>query len=333
MENIKLSIAIPTFNGAKYIREALDSIISQLDEINEKIEIVISDNASTDETPQIIEEYQKKYPGIISYYRNDSNLGISKNYDLAILRSKGNYVWLLGDDDMLERGAIRKVIEIIKKYNNLSWIFVNYNRYDNRMGKEHGKVVNLNRDYYCYGEDFFRITKFASATFSSNIVRKEEWRHESFEKYEHIAAKHPHVVLAIYLLKDRYSYIISFPYVKFRSPDRVGPRWVRKSLNFNEEYLILGLNMLNSFFYALKENNYSHDLFLILLKSFRSGLLLNMLRLKKDTQHFSPELLTLIKGLYKIDKILFVFSIILVNIPTFILKGFYHIYIKLKKLK
>lgn len=69
-----LSIAIPTYNGAKYIREALDSIITQLDDVDEEVEIVISDNASTDQTPEIISEYQKKYP-FIKYFRNDENLG------------------------------------------------------------------------------------------------------------------------------------------------------------------------------------------------------------------------------------------------------------------
>jgi glycosyltransferase involved in cell wall biosynthesis len=63
-KNIKLSIAIPTYNGAKYIREALDSIIAQLDDIDEEPEIVISDNASTDETLEVIREYQKKYPSL-----------------------------------------------------------------------------------------------------------------------------------------------------------------------------------------------------------------------------------------------------------------------------
>jgi len=55
----KLTIAIPTYNGARYIREALDSIISQLDDIDEEVEIVISDNASTDQTPEIIENYRR----------------------------------------------------------------------------------------------------------------------------------------------------------------------------------------------------------------------------------------------------------------------------------
>jgi glycosyltransferase involved in cell wall biosynthesis len=64
-DNIKnmllLSIAIPTFNGSKYIREALDSIVSQSDALDEDLEVVISDNASTDDTPEIIMEFQSKY--------------------------------------------------------------------------------------------------------------------------------------------------------------------------------------------------------------------------------------------------------------------------------
>ena len=109
--NVKLSIANPTHNGAKYIREALDSIICQLNDIDEEIEIVISDNASTDQTPEIIKEYQRKH-AFIKYFRNEENLGADRNFDLAVRRSTGEYVWLFSDDDKIVLNAIEKLFWI-----------------------------------------------------------------------------------------------------------------------------------------------------------------------------------------------------------------------------
>lgn len=64
---VVLSVAIPTYNGSRYIRETLDSIIAQVDDISKVVEIVISDNASTDQTLEIIKDYQKKY-SFIKYF-------------------------------------------------------------------------------------------------------------------------------------------------------------------------------------------------------------------------------------------------------------------------
>jgi len=75
---IKLSIAIPTYNGETTIRVTLDSIVPQLEDC---VEIVISDNASSDETAEIVREYRAKYP-VIRYSRNDEALGQTETLPL-----------------------------------------------------------------------------------------------------------------------------------------------------------------------------------------------------------------------------------------------------------
>ena len=60
--NYELSICIPTYNRAEYLKEALDSIIKQINDTNrDKVEICISDNASEDNTKELIENYRKKH--------------------------------------------------------------------------------------------------------------------------------------------------------------------------------------------------------------------------------------------------------------------------------
>ncbi|MEI6774123.1 MAG: glycosyltransferase family 2 protein [bacterium] len=68
-----LSICIPTYNRQEYLKQCLDSIVNQKGFDTEKIEIVISDNASPDKTNLLVKEYQKKYKNI-TYSRNDQNI-------------------------------------------------------------------------------------------------------------------------------------------------------------------------------------------------------------------------------------------------------------------
>lgn len=77
--SISLSMCIPTYNRASYIGEAIHSIIIQLeDEFKDKVEIIISDNGSTDNTEEIVGIYQKIHSNI-KYYRHDKNMGYECN--------------------------------------------------------------------------------------------------------------------------------------------------------------------------------------------------------------------------------------------------------------
>ena len=104
-----LSFAIPTWNRSKEIQECLNSMIKQIIEVNRNVEIFISDNASTDETTKVLEEYAKKYK-FIKYSRNEKNLGFDLNLISAIEKSAGEYAWIFGDDDILLDGALKKDI-------------------------------------------------------------------------------------------------------------------------------------------------------------------------------------------------------------------------------
>ena len=90
MSDYLLTIAIPTYNGAKTIRNALDILLPQC---TDEIELVISDNTSTDETPEIIPEYQKLYP--IRYIRNKINIGPDANFLQCMKLASGKFTYLL----------------------------------------------------------------------------------------------------------------------------------------------------------------------------------------------------------------------------------------------
>jgi glycosyltransferase involved in cell wall biosynthesis len=90
-----ISIGLPVYNGQRYIRQSLDSLLAQ-DYSN--FELIISDNASTDETQQICLEYSAK-DNRVRYYRNDRNMGAAWNFNRVFELSTGEYfMWASHDD-------------------------------------------------------------------------------------------------------------------------------------------------------------------------------------------------------------------------------------------
>lgn len=214
--NIRLSVAIPTYNGAGYIKEALDSIITQLNDIPEKIEILVSNNASTDGTEEIIKEYVKKYPNIVSYYKNENNVGFDRNVDLIFKRAKGEYVWLLSDDDTLKEKSISIFLDKLNKYKNSSVLFLNFSECNVNMNERlHRYRVDIHKDVYCEnGDIFFQESKFLFGLISSLVIKRLEWNWVDIDKY--IGGGFVHVGAIIEILKNQPSVIISNKLVNLR---------------------------------------------------------------------------------------------------------------------
>ncbi|MFC4800021.1 glycosyltransferase family 2 protein [Neobacillus sp. GCM10023253] len=102
-----VSIGLPVYNGEKYIAEAIESLLSQE---YTNIEIIISDNASTDTTPQICQQYQQKDPRI-HYFRNDTNIGAAKNFNRTFELSKGDFFMWQAFDDLRHPAYISKCLQ------------------------------------------------------------------------------------------------------------------------------------------------------------------------------------------------------------------------------
>jgi glycosyltransferase involved in cell wall biosynthesis len=105
----RLSICIATFNRGAFIAETLDSIVPQL---APEIELVIVDGASTDATREVVERYAARHPRI-RYLRESENSGIDADYDKAVGYATGEYCWLMTDDDLMNAGAVARVLEAL----------------------------------------------------------------------------------------------------------------------------------------------------------------------------------------------------------------------------
>jgi len=94
-----VSVGIPTYNRPKGLRNTLDNILVQT---YQNIEIIVSDNCSTDiETSFVIEEYQHNYPNI-KFFRQDTNIGGMANLEFVLSKAKGKYFMWAADDDLCE---------------------------------------------------------------------------------------------------------------------------------------------------------------------------------------------------------------------------------------
>lgn len=108
--NENLSICIPTFNRAEVLRSSLAHLIPLVSRYD--IPIYISDNASPDATAQVIAEAQDRYPHIFSH-RNSENVGMDKNFEVALNLPSTRYTWIVGDDDRINPDAVGAVLNIV----------------------------------------------------------------------------------------------------------------------------------------------------------------------------------------------------------------------------
>lgn len=120
---MKLSICIPTYNRAAHLANCLQSIAENWSSSGADVQICVSDNCSTDETESVVRSVQERIP--IKYVRNVENLGIAKNFLAVVAMADGDFVWMIGDDDLLLPGSIQSVLALIDSHPAVDYFFVN----------------------------------------------------------------------------------------------------------------------------------------------------------------------------------------------------------------
>lgn len=113
-----LSLCIPTYNRFLLLRQALNAIVDQISAARSaQIEIIVSDNASTDETVRVVERFQAACPDVcLRFYRQPENQGPDANIYDAVKQARGEFVYILSDDDVLLPGAVEKLFRLIDQH-------------------------------------------------------------------------------------------------------------------------------------------------------------------------------------------------------------------------
>jgi glycosyltransferase involved in cell wall biosynthesis len=138
-----VSVAMASYNGARFIGEQLDSILQQT---YQNIEVVIVDDHSGDDTVSIIQSYQAKYP-FISLICNEENIGVTKTFEKAIENCKGYYIALSDQDDIWHPGKIEILVDEIGEHDVVYADSLLVDENGISLNKKFSDLMNL-RSYY-----------------------------------------------------------------------------------------------------------------------------------------------------------------------------------------
>ena len=128
----KVSVLVLTYNAANFIRESLDSVLEQG---YENLQIVVSDDASRDGTQDIIKEYSDKYQGHFTVNLNETNVGITRNANIALALCTGMFVAFHAGDDVMLPGKINSQVEYFWKHPDCVLCYHNLEIFESATGK------------------------------------------------------------------------------------------------------------------------------------------------------------------------------------------------------
>ncbi|HUS46786.1 MAG TPA: glycosyltransferase family 2 protein [Phycisphaerae bacterium] len=104
-----VSVGLPVFNGARYVRQAVESILSQT---HRDFELIVSDNGSTDDTEQICREYAAR-DRRVQYYRSRANRGASWNFRHVVALARGKYFKWMSHDDVCRDKFLERCVPVL----------------------------------------------------------------------------------------------------------------------------------------------------------------------------------------------------------------------------
>lgn len=120
----KLSICISTYKRAGWVALNLRNIFSQLGSPRSDLEILVVDNTSPDNTPEVVKPYLDRPD--FTYIRNPKNVGLVGNLAVTAQRARGEYILILGDDDLTRAGTIDRIFHVLDQHPDISLIYLNY---------------------------------------------------------------------------------------------------------------------------------------------------------------------------------------------------------------
>jgi abequosyltransferase len=167
-----LSLCIPTYNRAKFLEESLLAIVNSIPlEHQTDLEIVISDNASTDGTQLVIQDFQKQFPNLTwVVVQQQPNIGPS-NVVIVTNYASGEFIWILSDDDLVLPNAITNIMRILLNNDQINGIIVNYAGFQNNANHLE-KPVLANRNLIFNKNDALRHL-VTSLTFISVLIYRK----------------------------------------------------------------------------------------------------------------------------------------------------------------
>ncbi|MEM4260502.1 MAG: glycosyltransferase family 2 protein [Candidatus Woesearchaeota archaeon] len=174
---MKISIITPNYNYAKYIAQTIESVVTQ---DYENIEHIIVDDGSTDNSVEIIKNYQEKYPGKIKLIKQE-NRGQTPAINVGLKAATGDIIGWINSDDYYCPSIFSKIIDIFIKNNNIDILYGNVNVVD-KKGLFIFRKRNLNYNFLeCCFSGFANCFTSNSFFWRKDCITQNELLNESFK--------------------------------------------------------------------------------------------------------------------------------------------------------
>lgn len=206
-----LSICIATYNRAQYIRETLGSILPQVPDC---CEVVVCDNASTDQTSEILSDYERRFP-CLRYFRHDTNLGLERNFDFAVTTARGDYCWLFTDDDLMKPTAIGTVLQTLRERPAL--VVVNVESYSTDASEATPRYIEIYKNHVYTPQEadqFFRDIMILVRYIGAFVIQRSVWLARDRERY--LGSLFTHVGVVFQDLLPGNAVVVAEPLVRYR---------------------------------------------------------------------------------------------------------------------
>ncbi len=177
MSNILLSFCLPVYNRSDRLNKIIEHISTFK---SDEIDIVISDNASPDNTKEVVSKFKDHR---IKYFRNKSNVGMDANFILVMKRATGKFIFLLMDEDEVELETIPWILQEIRKNNNLSQLCGSIGDKRPRYNGDYEKSLKVIKEKPQKFEDIIMKRYLFNKNYSRSNIRVE-FSNKYFKKGE-----------------------------------------------------------------------------------------------------------------------------------------------------
>lgn len=322
----KVDIILPTYNGEKFLREQLDSILNQT---YKEIRLIISDDCSKDSTPEILKEYEEK-DNRIEVYLQKENLGVVKNIEF-LLKKVENPLYMLSDqDDVWLSNKVEKSVETLKNQ-NADLVFGDLEVVDkdlNTIYPSFGDFMLLNEKINKYINSY-KVNYLYNCVTGCTLLSKKEF----IEKILPIPAEskyliHDHWIGIVVALNGKLAYMPE-KYIKYRQHgnNQVGTNKISHGFTELEQvrelFINVKLGVLGT--YVNHKEVFPEELQIFNEKAY------NYFKNIEKKKNFNFRGWGIFHELYKTEKFMYyIENFIIMNMPL-IGKGLFKIRLKLKR--
>jgi len=175
---MRISIAMATYNGERYLAEQLDSLARQT---LSPCELVVSDDGSTDRTLEVVEQFARHAPFPVRIFQNETRLGYGENFLKAASLAEGDWIAFCDQDDVWREGKLKRVSEAILPYPGVVLVVHSADVADGHLAPRGDVLPRIPRFRVCgplQNRPWFTAAGFV-CTFSSRLIEDIPWQQRS----------------------------------------------------------------------------------------------------------------------------------------------------------